>query len=151
MPYLRCRSWPYSRTCVCARASVQVRRVFTRTSVYTRDRAGRRSERGSTTRDGPPTWPFEFVFGGLRIVWISNDCAEPVRACDDACLRTRRDFPGQVTYRRFTTRCLVSFFFLSLSLSPLFLSTGYHSAPFWKDAVSSRTSCVRGYYTASCA
>ena len=140
MPYLRCRSWPYSRTCVCARASVQVRRVFTRTSVYTRDRAGRRSERGSTTRDGPPTWPFEFVFGGLRIVWISNDCAEPVRACDDACLRTRRDFPGQVTYRRFTTRCLVSFFFLSLSLSllsffqlditqPRFGKTRFHRVP----------------------
>ena len=68
------------------------------------------------------------------------------RASVRACLRTPRDFPGQVTYRRFTTLTLpyAFLFFLSLSLS-LCLPSPYHSAPFWKDSAPSRTSRVKGY------
>lgn len=101
------------RVCARARECASPPCIY-RTSVYTRDLVveAREDRRRET---GPDLAIRVCVFGGLRIVWISNDCAEPVRACDDVCLRTRRDFPGQVTYRRFTTRCIVSFF-LSLSL-----------------------------------
>lgn len=103
MPYLRCRSEPYSRTCVC-RSWVL---VGTCRAVCAAARA--------------------FVFGGSRIVWISNDCAWPVRASHGLTfVHVPRGFRDQVTY--------------TAALRPVAFPSradhvdgdGNQSSPFWK-------------------
>lgn len=69
-----------------------------------------------------------FVFGGLRIVWISNDCAWPVRANDAFTFVHASRFPRPSD--------LPPFYELP------FLRDGNESSPFWRPATNGAASLL---------